>query len=54
MGFFIPFLGHTQIYAREELIWKKKEQIISFFSAQNSLGDKFITNKLKLRRMGFY
>lgn len=31
MGFFIPFLGHTQIYAREEVIWKKEEQIISIF-----------------------
>lgn len=48
MGFFIPFLGHTQIYAREEVIRKKEEQIISiFFSPQNSLGGKFTTNKLK-------
>lgn len=54
MGFFIPFLGHTQIYAREEVIWKKEEKIISSFSPQNSLAGKFITNKLKLHRMGFY
>lgn len=30
-GFFIPFLGHAQIYAREEVIWKKEEQILSLF-----------------------
>lgn len=54
MGFFIPFLGHPQSYAREEGIWVKEEKILSIFSAQNSLDGKFITDKLQWRRMGFY
>lgn len=36
MGFFIPFSGHTQIYAREEVIWKKEEQILSLFFSTKS------------------